>query len=324
MLGVGGHSRSVRRIVDYLLVVPAHPSSFRLIVALTVGLAGSTGACRSDQSAAEDRSGGAIERVVCTTPSATELVASAGGADRIVGVDKFSTYPPRVIDLPKVGDFLGPNVELILRLRPDLVVLDTIQSRAATALDGAGIRILVLEMHTVDDVKRGIETIGDALGTREAAAVSSQRMSDGIEASRARAANRSAERRPSVLLIVDRQLGGLGSLVAAGPGSFLDELLAIVGGENALATSGIRYPKISAELVLRSNPDVIIDAVHTTDAPKATRDWDAISISATKTGRVFVVSDTRFVTPGPRLVSALTDMEKMVFGEPAKPADSRQ
>jgi iron complex transport system substrate-binding protein len=287
-----------------------------LIVAMTAAVA-----CRSESPA--DKSNGRVSRVVCTTPSATELVASAGGADRIVGVDKFSSYPPAVKALPKVGDFLGPNVEQILRLQPDLVVLDAVQSKAATALDGAGIRTLVLEMHTVDHVRRGITTVGDALGTKQAAAETVRLMRDGIDASRARAESRGSERR-RVLLIVDRELGGLGSLVAAGPGSYLDELLAIVGGENALAAAGIRYPKISPEEVLRSAPDVIIDAVHTTDAQKAANDWDAVSIPATKTGRVFVVNDSRFVTPGPRLVSALLEMEQMVYGEPPTPANSGQ
>ena len=66
-------------------------------------------------------------------------------------------------------------------------------------------------------------------------------------------------KRPRVLAILDREAGGLGNLVAAGPGSWIDELLAITGGENVLAGSGVRYPKVSMEEVLRGRPDVILD-----------------------------------------------------------------
>ena len=49
----------------------------------------------------------------------------------------------------------------------------------------------------------------------------------------AAAASRPAKR-PRVLAIIDREAGGLGNLVAAGPGSWIDELIAVAGGENVL------------------------------------------------------------------------------------------
>ena len=83
---------------------------------------------------------------------------------------------------------------------------------------------------------------------------------------RARSTRRSTPRppqrpakHPRVLAVIDREAGGLGNLVAVGPGSWVDELLAVVGGDNVLVASGVRYPKISLEEVLRGQPDVILD-----------------------------------------------------------------
>src|SRR5690606_32243208 len=119
-----------------------------LALAVLVGLA--AGACRerSERAAAPEA---APRRVVTLTPSSTELVAAIGAADRLVGVDRYSEYPPSVKDLPVVGDFLSPNVEVIVRLRPDLVVLDEVQARIAPALEAAGIDTIALPMHTIRD-----------------------------------------------------------------------------------------------------------------------------------------------------------------------------
>src|SRR5579862_6393211 len=79
------------------------------------------------------------ERVVSLTPSATEVVAALGEAKLLVGVDDYSTFPPEVAALPKIGSFLSPNLEAIVRLRPTLVIVDDIHGQAASALQGAGI-----------------------------------------------------------------------------------------------------------------------------------------------------------------------------------------
>lgn len=55
--------------------------------------------------------------VVTLMPSATEVMAALGATNLLVGVDDYSTYPPEVQRLPKVGAFLSPNLEAIVRLR---------------------------------------------------------------------------------------------------------------------------------------------------------------------------------------------------------------
>ena len=48
-------------------------------------------------------------------------------------------------------------------------------------------------------------------------------------------------------------------MVGAGPGTFINELMTLAGANNVLASSPIAYPKVSLELVLSSDPDVILD-----------------------------------------------------------------
>jgi len=62
------------------------------------------------------------ERIVSLTPSNTEILFALGLGDKVVGVDAYSNYPEQTKDIKKVGDFNGPNIELITQLKPDLVV----------------------------------------------------------------------------------------------------------------------------------------------------------------------------------------------------------
>ena len=257
---------------------------------------------------------GPVRRVVTTTPSATEIVAAAAGPAILVGVDRFSTFPPEVKGLPVVGDFVSPSVEAILQLRPDLVVLDAVQVRTGEALRAGGMRTLVLEMHSVTDVLDGLSEVGRALGAAEGAARSRARLESAIARARARGLARA--RRPRVLLVVDREVGALRGLVASGPGSYLDELVSMLGGDNVLAGSSVRYPKISPETVIEAAPDVILDATFTDDPDAALRDWSALpGVPAVARRRVHMIGGEGagyYISPGPRFDVALSGLEPLL------------
>jgi iron complex transport system substrate-binding protein len=128
-------------------------------------------------------------------------------------------------------------------------------------------------------------------------------LSDKLDRELAEAAARgtAAHDRPRVLIVVDRDPGGLGGLVIAGPGSFLDDLVTRAGGQNVV-TSGDGYMRVSPDLVVERAPEVILDAIHTDDVNRATADWDVLpSVPAVRDHRVFVFGDRAVVTPGPRL-----------------------
>jgi iron complex transport system substrate-binding protein len=132
-----------------------------------------------------------------------------------------------------------------------------------------------------------------------------------IDAALDAAAANGAAKRPRVLAIIDRETGGLGQLVAAGPGSWLDELLAVVGAENVLSASGIRYPKVSMEEVLRSQADVIIDVSYAAETG-GVAPWLAVDIPAAKSGRVRGLTDQFLRAPSPRVKQALATLAKAI------------
>jgi iron complex transport system substrate-binding protein len=260
-------------------------SALIILIALLVG-------CQRSSSAPP-----AGHRIVSLTPSGTEIVAALGATDQLVGVDDYSKFPESVQKLPKVGSFMAPNLEAIVRLRPSLVVVDDIHGKTAGALRDAGVTAVECPMHDLADVKACLHTIGTRLGRPAAADAAVASIDQAIDAA---AAHRPAHH-PKVLAVIDREAHGLGNMTAAGPGSWLDELLAIDGGDNVLAATGARYPKITAEEVLRAQPEAIIDLSYQADpAP-----WDAVDVPAVRDHRVHVLSSDPLGHPSPRIAEAL-------------------
>jgi iron complex transport system substrate-binding protein len=247
-----------------------------------------------------------VQRVVSLMPTATEVVAALGATAMLVGVDEYSRFPPEVATLPKVGSYLAPNLETIVRLRPTLVIVDDVHSQAAGALGDAGIATVACAIHALPDVKAALRAVGARLGKSAEA----ERIAGEIESALDRAAAARPAKRPRVLAVIDREANGLGNLVTAGRGSWVDELLAVVGGDNVLSAAAVRYPKISAEEVLRAKPEVILDLSYA--ARQGVAVWSGLDVPAVKTGRVRALQDAYLIAPSPRVADALAALAKAI------------
>jgi len=234
-------------------------------------------------------------RLVTLMPSGTEVVAALGATAELVGVDRYSKYPPEVAALPRVGTFTAPDLEAIVRLHPTLVIVDSTQDRVAAALRDHGIPSVACAMLGLHDVTTGLRAVGDAIGRRREADAAIA----AIDAAVAGAAAHRPAHHPRVLAIIDREAGGLGNLVAAGPGSYVDELLAVVGGDNVLAGTGVRYPKISTEEVLRAKPEVILDL-----SGNDTAAWTSLGLTANARS----LTSDYLRGPSPRVAAALAEL----------------
>jgi iron complex transport system substrate-binding protein len=202
-----------------------------------------------------------------------------------------------------VGGGLTPDREALLALRPT-VILSAPSIRGLEELSRReGIALVPLKTDTLDELVFAYKEVG-RVGGEEAR---------GGERSRALRAELAALRpaagapRPRVLLVVGRAPGPVGVVTAAGRGSFLDEVLSEVGGENALAPTLGQWPQVSAEALLASGAEVVVELWPAGDAAalaaQAKRDWGAWpQLEAVKAGRVEVLVGDHLLLPGPRVV----------------------
>ena len=246
------------------------------------------------------------DRIVTLTPSATSLVVELGAADKIVGRDKYSIEPEKLLALPIVGDFINPNIEAIAALAPQLVLLDESQQSAKNSLETLGIPTFSLRMHTLSDVRNGLIEVGHSLNRDEIAKQSLATIDEKIAAVRKLAAARSGK--PKVLVLIDRDPDSLRAMIAADPNTYVDELLTIVGATNILSNSPVQYPQISAELIMQAQPQIITDLsrAENKDAYSAIAEVPAVANDLIHLG-----NNPKLLTPSPQVGEALEILMKL-------------
>jgi iron complex transport system substrate-binding protein len=249
----------------------------------------------------------AIERIVTVAPSVTELVFALGLGDRVVGVSRFDDHPPAVKALPKVGGFLDPNVEAIVALSPDLVIgVPNAGNRPALErVAKLGVPVLVVPGNTFPDVFHAIRATSRALGTNAESAGRALEAEIQKELSGLASA---VEARPRVNVVV---IYGWNPLVVAGPGSFVDSIIAELNARNVVGTGGT-YPHWSYEELVRAQPDVIIDAseVHGSGGGEPWARFDAIP--AVKNRRAHQVDLGGLLRPGPRIIEGMRLLKRLL------------
>jgi len=90
-------------------------------------------------SARERQAAGPPQRIVSIVPAVTEMLFAIGAGPQVVAVSSFDTWPPDVKGLTRVGGLLDPDIERVLRLRPDLVVVYGSTPEVREKLERAGI-----------------------------------------------------------------------------------------------------------------------------------------------------------------------------------------
>lgn len=249
-------------------------------------------------------------RIVSLAPSVTETLFAIGAGDSVVGVSNDCNHPPRVRTLPRVGGYVCPEAERILALSPTLVVGTTLAAHREVmeVLERKGVRTLVIPEKGLKELHEGVLRLGEAVGRRGEA----ERLWRGMKRALDEIKRRTADaERPRTLVLV-----GFDPMVAVGRRGFINELLEICGGENALETAA-PYPQLDAEAVLVAAPEVIIEVLmggETTLSSSLLSRLGA-AVPAVRDGRVFRVDPDLFCRPGPRVVEAARELERILHGK---------
>lgn len=238
-------------------------------------------------------------RVVSMLPSHTESVCALQACDLIVGLDRHSDLAG-LDGLPRVGDPYSPDLEAVVALEPDLVLVDE-YSGVHASLEALGIAVYAGSPQTVEETYAYLADLGRLLGRQTEASVLVGRLQGelaGLDVLLAGA------ERPTVFVELDA------TPYSAGPGSYLDELLTLAGGENIVPASLGAFPQVDPEFVVLQDPDVVVllDAPFGVTAAQVAQrpGWDGLS--AVVDGRVVELSDEEvdaLSRPGPRLGEAV-------------------
>ena len=232
----------------------------------------------------------------------------------MVGVGSYDSYPPEVKALPRVGALIDPNVELMLALKPQLVVIYGSQVDLKQQLTRAGIGVFEYRHAGLADVTQTIRALGERTGTSRRAEQVAREIERGLADIRARVRDRP---RPRTLLVFGRERLSLRGLYASGGIGFLNDMLEVAGGTNVFAEVKVQAVQASTEQVLARRPDVVLEvrarnsAWPAGDRPAELNVWNVLgSIPAVRSHRVLFLFDDRIVIPGPRVVEGTMAIAK--------------
>jgi len=261
------------------------------------------------------------ERVVSLAPSNTEMLFAVGAGDYVVGVTDFCNYPYNFAawieagNMTSIGNYYGPSVEPIVALEPDLVLASSGSLEAAENLRSLGYNVLVLEARTIDGVLQDILVVGRATGNAFEAGVLVSEIRTRIDT----VANQAmlATSTPKVYHEVWNE-----PIMSVGPGTFIEELINLAGGENIFTDAITSWPTVSSEAIIEKNPDVMFfpdmymgvgNFYETIEVVKDRPGWN--SITAVINDALYEINADIISRSGPRLVDALEIIAKMVHPE---------
>ncbi|MDR0863092.1 MAG: ABC transporter substrate-binding protein [Oscillospiraceae bacterium] len=220
----------------------------------------------AEPSIAADRQGNPItipaeiNRVITFGPANAEILVGLGVADKIIAID---TYAFDVAGLPAdlpAYDMYTPDAEQILTLEPDvLIVTGMAQSQGSDPfkpLSDAGVCVIyVPSSESIEGIREDIRFLGNVFGKTDAA----NTLVADIDA-------KIAEVKAIGDTITDKKtvfftLADSSYLYSFGSGTFLNEIIELVGAANVFADQ-TSWIGVSDEQVLSANPDVILTSVN--------------------------------------------------------------
>ncbi len=276
-----------------------------------------------------DRSGNEItvpenvETIVSLAPSTTRILIDLGLADKIIAIDTYSLdYAADLkADLPTF-DMMAPDQEQIVALKPDVVFTTGMSSyEGVDAFQGvrdAGVCVAdIPSSASLDDIMQDILFIGEVTGETEGAQDLVDAMKSTIDALSEIGASISDDEKKTVLFELYTPSADYPTIYTAGPGTYIDEMMSLIGAVNIAGKEDSQWPALSEEAAVGANPDVILTAdMYTPDVINVILTMEGWGeVTAIKDQAVYELDSNSVNQPNHHVVSAMVAMAKAIYPE---------
>ncbi len=247
----------------------------------------------------------APQRIVSLAPGITETLYALGLDNKIAGVTSYCNWPSRALKKPRIGGFTNPSIEKIVSLKPDLIIATIDGNRKDTVmqLERIGLPVYVINPSHTDKILEGIIHIGEITNRKNAAAQLVKKL-------RARLNNITAQTKNKTKPRVFFQIG-LEPLITVGGGTIIHEVIDRAGGFNIAGNDTARYPRYSAEGIIKGAPDIILFApmAHDKEFTAVKKFWREFQqVPAVKNNQIYPVNTDLISRASPRLFDAIETM----------------
>ncbi len=193
------------------------------------------------------------ERIISFICSVTETLFELGLGDRVLGRTNYCIRPaPAVEEVQKIGGPKDPDNELIISMKPDLVIanIEENEKNDIDILENSGIPVYVNYPKTVIESREMIRILGEITGTEDKAENIYEKAGREITAISEKVQMMSEK--PRIVYLIWRK-----PYMTINHDTYINDIIEFCGGINQFADSGLRYPVISMEDIIDKKPDII-------------------------------------------------------------------
>src|SRR5579862_9450597 len=196
----------------------------------------------------------AAHRIASVTPAGTDLLVGMGFSDQIVGVSRFDDDREGTAGKPKIGDYQSIDWEKLAALNVNFLLVQFAGDRFPADLrqrcEDRHIRLVNVQLNNIADVMGELNNLSADLGHPEWGAKAVSDLQRDLDEIRIQTAGK--PRVKAVIVTSDNEID------LAGPGTFLDDLLTVAGGENAAGPDTKPYFAVDRERLAQMAPEVVI------------------------------------------------------------------
>lgn len=287
-----------------------------LIIALTLLLSCTAFAAVPTQ----DRSGNTVSipaevnRIVSLAPATTQILESLGVMDKVVAVDtQTPAYVNGVDHLPKY-DMMTPDIEQLAQLQPDIVYtsgMSYIEGNPFQALIDMGVCVVdIPSSASIADVKQDIIFTAACLGMEAEGQAIADEMQGKIDA--LAAIGTGITDKKTVLF----EISALPYIYSFGSGTFLHEMIELLGAKNVLGDQ-FSWISVTEESAVAANPDVILTSVNYIEDSVgeilSRPGWNNVTAVANKD--VYYIDNGASSLPNHHIVDAMIEMALALYPE---------
>ena len=244
----------------------------------------------------------AKERLVVLDPASVETLFMLDAREQIVGIATLqhsNIYPKdQTLNLVSVGTFSNPSLEKIVALKPSLVILSSYSLNLEEGLKNFGIKSINLKAQSLDDIKTNIQILAKLVKKEKQAKELLKDFEQGLQELKQNPLNKSG-----IYLYSNEPL------MAFNDNSLMADILRLMGIKNLSPKSDIARPVISAEYILKQNPDLLIFGINANDNLLNTNVL-LKNTKAAKTGQIYTNKNTHILLRlSPKIIDRIKDFK---------------
>lgn len=245
-------------------------------------------------------------KIIILDPAIIETFYMIGAEDKISAIAttaRSKIYPEdKVSKLPSVGHITNTSVEKILSFSPDLVLIGAMSQKLGESLRNFNIPFLIVETNNFDEILNNIQVLGKITGKEKNAEELYTNSKDKMEDLKKKVSKKPLNLKGAILYSTS-------PMMAFNSKSLPGQVLSLLGIKNLSDDLVGSKPIISAEFLLKENPDFLIGAMAIKSSEDILNSSPIVrNVKAGQNGDVFIVDSTKILRGSPRIFEAVEEL----------------